>query len=180
MNHKGYTLATEELVTEFAHARAQSYGTHTPASSSTHTIKDIYGTCHSVTAKGVGEDVLLSLLVANGYRISSAKQLARLHDPDYYETELEVISQVLAYFELASQRIMDVVPMIFETVFARDFSHEIRKELTSSLKLVGDFGLENCAKFAKEEPDTQLRREDLNKRKDILSRAVTVVHQFYE
>ena len=29
-----------------------------------------------------------------------------------------------------------------------------------------------------EEPDIQLRREDLNKRKDILSRAVTVVHQF--
>ena len=180
MNHNGYGVATEEFVIEFAHARAQGYTTLKSSSSSTHTIKDIYGTSHSITAKGVGEDVLLSLLVANGYHVSSAKQLARLHDPDFYETELEVISQVLAYFQIASRRIIDVMPMIFETVFARDFGDEIQKELTSSLKLVGDFGLENCAKFAREEREVQVKREDLNKRKEILSRAVMVVHQFYE
>jgi hypothetical protein len=58
--------------------------------------------------------------------------------------------------------------MIFETLFARDLADGIRKELNPSLKL--DFGLENCAKFAKEEP--QLRREDLNKGKEILAQAV--------
>jgi len=181
MNRKGYTLATEDLVNEFALARVESYSdTPTPAPSLTHQIRDIYGGCRAVTAKGVGKDVLFSLLVESGYRVPSAKQLARLRDPDNYEAELEVISQVLAYFELSSQRIMDVMPMIFETVFARDFADEIRKELTSSLRLVGDFGLENCAKFAKEEPDIQLRREDLMARKEILSQAVMVVHQFYQ
>lgn len=183
MNHKGYSLATDELNADLAHARAlenQTTFNTAASSSSTHTVRDIYGTTHSITAKGVGESVLLGLLTANGFPVSSARQLVRLHDPDIYETELEVIAQVLAYFEISSQRIMDVMPMIFETVFARDFGDEIRKELTSSLKLVGDCGLENCARFAREEPDIQLRREDLNKRKDILSRAVTVVHQFYE
>ena len=108
LNHKDYSTSTEVFITDFAHCRSKIHGEFTPASSSTHTIKDVYGTSHSVSAKGVGEDVLLSLLTANGYRISDSKQLARLHDPDDYNTELEVIAQVLSYFEISSKRIIDV------------------------------------------------------------------------
>jgi hypothetical protein len=180
LNHKDYCTSREEFVTEFAHRRAKSYGEFKPASSSTHTIKDVYGTSHSVSAKGVGEDVLLSLLTANGYRISDSKQLARLHDPDDYDTELEVIAQVLSYFEISSKRIIDIMPMIFETVFARDFGGELRKELTSNLKLVGESGYETCGRYATEEQEVQRRREELDGEKGILSSAVTVVSRFYK
>ena len=40
----------------------------------------------------MGEDVLLSLLAAQGYHVSSAKHLARLHDLTVYDA---------AYLELA-------------------------------------------------------------------------------
>ena len=181
MNHKTYSLTAKDLVAEFANARLNdSQISINAASSVTHTVKDIYGSSQSVTSKGVGEDVLLGFLAAKGYGLSSAKQLARLRDPDFYETELSVISQVLAYFEISSQRIMDVMPMIFETVFVLDFEDELRKNLTTSLQLVGNVGLETCRRMAKEEPDIQLRREELNERKKTLLRAATVVHQFYE
>jgi hypothetical protein len=104
------------------------------------------------------------------------KELSRLHNSDEYEAELGVVSQVLAYFEISSRRIIDVMPMIFETVFVRNFSQEIRKVLISELKLVGDFGLENCIKYAKDEVGIEIRN-DLAEAKEILSRAADFLNQ---
>lgn len=177
LDHNQFSVSKEDFITEFAHQRGQPIAS---PSSTTHTIRDTYGSAHSITSHGVDEDVLLSLLTAKGYRITSTKQLARLHDPDEYITELEVISQVLAYFEISSKRIVDVMPMIFETVFACEFGDELRRVLTSNLKLVGDFGVANCVRYTKDEPDVQMKREDFNRRKETLSRASEIISRFYK
>ena len=71
------------------------------------------------------------------------------------------------------------MPMIFETRFANDFAVEIRKVLRSKVELVGDLGLENCGRYVVDEPDVQLKREDLNRKKAILSNALQIVSRFH-
>ena len=178
MIHTDYNTAREGFIDEFAHSRNGILGP-SPVSSSKHTLKDFYGNSQSIISHGDSDDTLLGLLNAKGYRVSSPKQLARLHDPDEYEAELNVISEVLAYFEIASKRIIDVMPMIFETRFANDFAVEIRKVLRSKVELVGDLGLENCGRYVVDEPDVQLKREDLNRKKAILSNALQIVSRFH-
>jgi hypothetical protein len=177
MNHGDYGLAKEGFVTEFAHCRNGAV-VPSPISSSRHTLRDPYGNSQSMYSCGDGDDTLLSLLTAKGYRVTSTKQLARLHDPDEYEAELNVISEVLAYFEIASKRIVDVMPMIFESRLAHNFEEDIRKTLASKLGLVGEFGLDNCLRYVVDEPDIRSKREDLNRQKEILSRAFAIVPQF--
>jgi hypothetical protein len=121
------------------------------------------------------EELLLTLVSKSGYHLSSVKQLARLHGPDEYQTELTVMSQVLAYFQVSSNRFTDVMPMIFETVFVRDFADELKVKLTSGLKLIGKDGYANCARFAKEEPEVQENRGRLERQKGILCEALKVV-----
>jgi len=179
-NHMDYNGSKEEFITDFAHNRRQSRTSFAPKSSSTHILKDEYGNSHSISSKGVGEDALLSLLTAKGYHISSTKHLARLHDPDEYQVELMVISEVLAYFQISSKRIIDIMPMVFETVFTRQFGDELRKGLTSNLKLVGEFGLENCARYARDEPDVQFKREEYNKQNVILSQALGIISRIFK
>jgi hypothetical protein len=175
LNYQAYTETQEEFVTDFLYFRSQEgRGTLQVDSSTTHSVKDTNGS-HSVYAKGSGNDVVLSLLAANGYHLSSPKQLSRLLEPDAHKAELVVISQVLAYFQISSTRIIDVMPMIFETVFARDFAHALEKNLTSSLQLTGKGGYDNCARFAKEEPEVQAEREDFEKKRAILVEALSVI-----
>ena len=171
LDHMQFSITKENLTTELTHERNESEKKHktssTPASS-TYTIRDVSGYSHSITSRGVDEDVLLGLLASKGYRISSPKQLARLHDPGEYVTEIEVICQVLAYFESSSKRIIDIMPMIFETVFASEVVEELREALTSSLKLVGDPGPANCVKYTQDEPAVETEREELLSQKNTL------------
>jgi Dynamin GTPase effector domain len=179
LNYNDYGASKEENLTDFAHRRNGKLAPTAPVSSSRHTLRDAFGNSQSVTSKGESDDAILSLLTANGYRVTSTKQLARLHDPDEYEAELNVMAEVFAYFEISSKRIVDIMPMIFETAFARNFENDLRKVLTSKLKLVGDSGLENCAKYVVDEPDIQVKRERFNRQKMILSNALGVVSGFF-
>lgn len=179
LNYGDYNASKEEILTDFAHERNGKISPLAPTSSSRHTLRDAFGNSQSVISKGESDDALLSLLTANGFHVSSMKQLARLHDPDEYEAELNVIAEVLAYFEVSSKRIVDIMPMIFETVFARNFESNLRKELASKLKLVGDPGLENCAKFVVDEQDVQIKRERYMRQKTILSKALGIVSRLF-
>ena len=133
------------------------------------------GNAHSISSKGVGEDVLLSLLAAQGYHVSSAKHLARLHDPDEFDAELDVMARVLAYFEISSRRIVDVMPMIFESALVCNFADELQKTMTSDLKLIGEFGFENCRIYGKDEPDIQVKRQEYRKHEEILTDAILII-----
>jgi hypothetical protein len=145
-------------------------------SGSTYYLKDTNGHTH---AYRTSDNKILTILSAHGYDIHSEKYLERLDDPDEFEAELIVISQVLAYFDLASKRIIDVIPMIFEKVFAQHFSDELAKSLTVELELVGERGLENCARYAQEEPAARAKRENLTRQRVILERALEVIARFF-
>lgn len=109
--------------------------------------------------------------------ISDIKQLVRIRQ-DEYEPELEVIAHVTAYFDIASKRIVDDIPTLFETKFALTFVKELEKNLHEKLKLVGDSGLENCKRYVRDDPSTQRRREDLSRQLAILSKAEETVNRF--
>lgn len=179
LNYIDYGVSKEDHLTNFAHQRNGKLAVGQP-SSSRHTLRDMHGNSQSVISKTESEDALLSLLTANGYRVNSTKQLARLHDPDEYEAEMSVISEILAYFEISSKRIIDITPMIFETVFATHFVNDLRKMLAAKLKLVGESGLENCTKYGADEPDVQAKRVDLNRQMHILSNAAAIVSDLFK
>ena len=121
---------------------------------------------------------LATVLEAYGVHIDSLKQLARLH-PDPYDSELEVIAHVLSYFDIASKRIIDDIPMVFENSFALTFAHELETKLQQQLGLIGTGGLEVCARYAADEPEIQKCREDLTRQLAILKKAEETVHKFH-
>jgi hypothetical protein len=144
--------------------------------SSSHKLKDVYGQTHSISTKAVGDEVLLGFLASRGYPLASTKQLSRLREPDELEAELTVISAILAYFEISSKRIVDIMPMIFENAFICEFATEVRNILPSELGFLGEFGYETCAKYGRDEPETQMKREDYKRKSEILSEALSILY----
>jgi hypothetical protein len=104
--------------------------------------------------------------------------LARIH-ADEYDAELEVISHVAAYFDIASTRIIDSIPQLFETMFASRFAQELEERLTIDLKLLGDGGVDRCKKYVRDEPDIQFNRDKLLREKKILKEALATIDRFY-
>jgi len=124
------------------------------------------------------EKFLLDTLSAYGVHISSAKKLMRIHE-DEFEAEMEVVAHVLTYFDIASKRLIDGVPMIFETIFAKGFSVELEKNLIVDLNLVGEGALANCARYVKDDPNIQTRRNELERKQEILHEAARMVDHFF-
>jgi Dynamin GTPase effector domain len=124
------------------------------------------------------EENLCTVLAAYGINLSSMEQLARIHKDDY-DAELEVIAHVKAYFEVASKRIIDDIPMIFETNFAISFAKNLETYLPEKLNLVGPGGLENCTRYVCDEPDIQKKRKDWTRQLEILKKAETKLIKFY-
>ena len=178
MNVEEYNTLKEERVTQFALLRHAKGSTARPFANGggTFTLHDPRGNSHSYYAS---EDNLLTVLSAYGLHLSSAKELVRIY-ADEYDAELGVISHVAAYFEVASKRVIDDIPKVFETVFAREFGERLGKVLIFNLKLVGDGGLENCARYIRDEPTVRARREDLTRQQEILNRALDTVSRFFK
>jgi hypothetical protein len=124
------------------------------------------------------EENLCTVLAAYGIKLSSLKQLSRIHR-DEYDTELDVIAHVKSYFEVASKRIIDDIPMIFETSFAIAFARDLEKNLHEKLNLVGPNGLENCARYVRDEPEIQKKRKDWTRQLEILKKAETKLIKFH-
>jgi len=177
LNHDQYNTRKADIKLEQADRRNKRNESGVAFSLSTQTIlKDQAGNTQSVSARSGGSDsVLLALLLSKGYPVTTLKQLACLHNPDQYEAELEVISRVIAYFEISSTRVIDLMPMIFETSFVSEFAEELRRVLISDLDLIGEHGFETCKKYVKDEPDIQSKRADYKRLSDILSDAMSVI-----
>lgn len=174
LSHEHFVDSRGESMIEFAHHRNQN-NPSACISRTSHTIRDGTGNFRSISQNEVADDVLLGHLCARGYPISDLKQLALLHGPDEYDTELSVISDVWAYFEISSTRIIDIMPMLFEVVFARDFGRELRDVLTSKLNLVGKQGERTCARVTRDAEDVHVRRVKLTEDKGILSQALQIL-----
>jgi len=178
LSYNQYKSRKAEFNLELADSRNRLSWPRAAFSLATQTVlKDRDGNAHSVSSSknAGGDNELLGLLLARGYPITSLKQLARLHDPDEYEAELDAISRVVAYFEISSKRIIDVMPMIFETAFVCDFADELRRVLISDLELIGERGFETCKSYVKDEPDIQMKRTSYKRLSDILSDAMLVI-----
>jgi len=124
------------------------------------------------------ERTLFTVLAAYGIHISDIHQLVRIHS-DNYDPELDVIAHVVAYFDIASKRIIDDIPTLFETRFALLFAKDLAGNLHAKLKLTGDGGVEICKRYIRDEPETQKKREDLTRQIGILRDAEETVIRFH-
>lgn len=179
MNKTEYINAKDQNVTTFATARNRNPTSDTPAcievGYGSFTVMETNGTSRYFPAT---EDNLLRVLTAYGYHLSSSKELVRLHN-DVYQAELDVISHVAAYFDVSSKRLIDDMPQIFESVFAHGFGEELCNSLTTRLKMVGDRGLESCARYVRDEPDIEARRQDLTRIRNILDKTKETIERFF-
>ena len=151
--------------------KAQSKPQESPAPPGVPASQYHVSTNHKVLEK---QD-LLNQLAFYGFKVKSFEQLARLHDPDEYEEELRVISDVYAYFKVAYKRMIDAIPMRIEQHFVHGFSERVRDRLICELGLVGEGGLQKCKMFAKDPPEIQGRREELLRQRDILNNASNIL-----
>ena len=118
-----------------------------------------------------GKKDILAQLALYGFPLKSFEQLTRLYDPDKYEEELRVISEVLAYFKVAYKRMIDAIPMRIEHHFIHGFLDMVKERLISELGLIGENGFKKCALYAADNPDIQAQREDLLRQRNILINA---------
>lgn len=125
------------------------------------------------------EGNLLRVLAAFGLHLSSSKELVRMHT-DKYHAELDVISHVTAYYDISSKRLIDDIPQVMETVFAKDFGLDLGKCLTKTLDLVGPKGVENCERYIQDEPDVHAKREDLLRQRGILDNALATLDKSFK
>lgn len=125
------------------------------------------------------EENLLKVLEAFGHHLSSSDGLALLFN-DEYQAELDVISHITAYFEISAKRVIDEIPQVFETVFAQGFGNTLAKELTVNLNLIGEKGVENCAKYVRDDPSVEGRRRYLLRQREILEKARATMDRFFK
>jgi hypothetical protein len=179
MNKTEYVKAKDQNVTTLATARrrkpASDHNIPACLGSGSFTVLETNGTARYFPAT---EDNLLRVLTSYGYHLSSSKELVRLHN-DEYQAELDVISHVAAYFDVSSKRLIDDMPQVFESVFARGFGEELCNSLTTKLKLVGERGLESCARYVRDEPDIEARRNDLTRIRNILDKTEHTIERFF-
>lgn len=160
----------------------QTKPSNPPISSVTRTVRHTNGISQSVSANNlaISDEELLRGLRDRGYPVNDTKQLSFLQEYTEFKTEVEVVSHVLAYFELSSKRILDVMPMIFETVFAKAFGEELENVFTTNLRILDADGANVCKKYAKDEPEVQSRRKELDSRKKTLSEALDIVSRYFK
>ena len=167
----------EERVTAFAITRHQNNPSYLPRTTNgIFKLTDMNATSRSFYTS---EDNLLTVLAAYGIHLNSMKQLVRIH-ADEYDAELGVISHVAAYFDISSKRLIDDIPKVFETVFAREFGQELGRVLMAKLKLVGEGGVGNCARYVRDEPTIKAKRDDFTRQQKILQEALNTIDRFFK
>jgi hypothetical protein len=170
-----YIRAKEENITAFA-LRRHSNASLPFTNGSRFQLTDISGMSRQFSAT---EENLLNVLSAYGIRLSSSKDLVRIY-VDEYQAELDVIAHVVAYFDISSKRLIDDIPKIFEERFAHGFAIKLAKSFTTKLNLTGERGLDNCARYVRDEPDIQEKRRELSRKQRILMRALKTVEDFHK
>jgi len=99
----------------------------------------------------------------------------KFQPPGEYTKEYEVISGALAYYQIASQRMIDFVPMRIEHHLVHGFSDAVKEKLVDMLGLLGNGGEERCAELVKMDPKVGRERDTLNQRKEILVHASEIL-----
>jgi Dynamin GTPase effector domain len=170
-----YLPSKERFRTEFAIARNSDSGRDGKPRQESFQLVDTNGATRYFSTN---DRTLFTVLAAFGVHISDITQLVRIHT-DAYEPELDVGAHVMAYFDIASKRIIDDIPTLFETKFALNFAADLSKNLHPKLRLVGEDGFEVCKRYVCDEPSTQKKRDDLTRHIGILKEAEETVIRFH-
>ena|SRR5579859_7415182 len=94
---------------------------------------------------------------------------------DSYETELAIISHVRAYFDVASKRLIETVPMICDTSMALKLIDQLDKSFAKQLGITGEEGNQNAKKFLQEDVEVKEKRESLSRQKEIVESAERIL-----
>lgn len=122
------------------------------------------------------KDEALAKLAAVGIVAGSFDDLSRkLQLPSEYTKEFEVISGALAYYQIASQRMIDFVPMRIEHHLVYGFAKAVEEKLIDMLGLLRDGGEERCAALVKMDSKIERERDSLSKQKEILVKASEIL-----
>ncbi|KAM5545240.1 hypothetical protein V8D89_001351 [Ganoderma adspersum] len=96
--------------------------------------------------------------------------VANLLDGDVYETSIEIMASVRAYFQVAHKRFTDHVPMAldYELVLGLDRGHALEKALRKGLDIGREDAAAQCAELIKEPRPIAKRRGSLLKKRERL------------
>ena len=134
----------------------------------------------------------LSGLTRMGLRGMDATELGKLLPPDEYESAIEIMASVRAYFQskrlptslgnptthrgasvVAYKRFTDNIPMAidYELVLGLDRDQALEKALRKGLGIGSPDALAQCAEYIREPRNTAERREELMKKRERLEMA---------
>jgi hypothetical protein len=94
---------------------------------------------------------------------------------DGAETESFVIANVLAYFEISSKRLIEIIPMICDTSLSLKFVPQLETSFLGMLGIVGPLGSENSEKYLRETSEIRERRQRLRRQLEIVNRAEQIL-----
>ncbi|KAI1783496.1 P-loop containing nucleoside triphosphate hydrolase protein [Ganoderma leucocontextum] len=96
--------------------------------------------------------------------------VANLLEGDRYDTALEIMGSVRAYFQVAHKRFTDNVPMVidYELVLGLDRDQALEKALRKGLGIGREDAVAQCAEFVKEPRHVAERRGELLKKRERL------------
>jgi len=120
------------------------------------------------------QEVMKKLADLLGVPVQSAEEFLLELGSGKYSKEFHVISGALAYFQVASQRMIDVIPMRIEQHLIYDFAESVKK-LDEILGLVGEGGEKRCKEFMVEDPKVHIERKEFQEQKDILVKASEIL-----
>lgn len=175
MNVQEFSISQEAHKLEYIHYRNDKNSPRRGVRA-TNTIRDQAGFFQSLSHNEVADELIMSQLTAKGIRVTDPKQLALLYPRDEYDSELDVISAVDAYFEIASKRLIDFMPMIFEVVFIQELVKRLRPALTLRLKLADDVeAAKTCQRYAREDDDIHEKRMKITAEREVLLESLEIL-----
>jgi len=124
----------------------------------------------------VGE--ILARLADVGLPGIEKEDLPKLLGPDKYEEEMIVMAEVCAYFRVAYKRIIDDLPRAIDLDFLRAFNRNAQQALIAGLGIGGEDAARRAESYLSEDPNTSLRRKDLDMTKASLVGVLAKLFRF--
>ncbi|KAI0925406.1 hypothetical protein AcV7_005662 [Taiwanofungus camphoratus] len=110
------------------------------------------------------ESRALRALAELGYNQLAPEDLERLHPPDRFAPELEVMADVRAYFHVAYKRIIDQVPMTIQHTLNQGLANAMQEYLLEELKLGTPDASQRFVELLAEDPVIAAQRKELEER----------------
>ncbi|KAI0067582.1 hypothetical protein BV25DRAFT_835648 [Artomyces pyxidatus] len=105
--------------------------------------------------------------------------LPKLLPVDPYDPALDIMASVRAYFQVASKRFLDVVPMAVDRDYVEGVKKGLLDVLYHDIMKDGSDARERCKELLREAPSLSNRREELEGKRDRLEKAQTKLMQLF-